>query len=90
MATNGTEALPRALRRERPWRDFRPDQGLRRGAGEGNRTLTVSLGTVQVTLARGMIFQVGAVACGLERPAFAWANGPPMARTLLVDIPRMV
>jgi hypothetical protein len=60
-----------------------PGQGFFGGAGEGNRTLTVSLGTVQVAHTRGENLQVAPVANGLARPAMAWVNGPLMARTRL-------
>ncbi|GAA2368676.1 hypothetical protein GCM10010170_068670 [Dactylosporangium salmoneum] len=50
---------------------------------KGIETLTVSLGTVQVTLPRRMNLQIAPAASGLERPANTWVNGPLMARMRL-------
>ena len=50
------------------------------GAGEGNRTLTVSLGIVQGTGLCARDSLVDTVLCGLEMHVVAWFTGPWMAR----------
>jgi hypothetical protein len=45
------------------------------GAGEGNRTLTVSLGIAGTGLVSGLAALVTAALRGLEYPRLTWVNG---------------
>jgi hypothetical protein len=68
---------PPAIRAGRP-----PDLGLRMGAGDGNRTRTISLGIRQIGVPDLRDLGTRRTASDRDGPCDTGVNGPPMARGL--------
>jgi hypothetical protein len=61
-----------------------PKRATNDGAGEGNRTLTVSLGNVPLAVVVLIDGVVVVLLVDRGRPMVSWVNGTPMARRLIV------
>jgi len=65
---------------QEPTPKSRPGLGLHMGAGDGNRTRTISLGIRQIGAADRPDLDIRCTASGRDGPCETRVNGPPMAR----------